>query len=87
MKTTSATEIKNRFGQVLESALVEPITIEKSGRPVAVLLSIKEYQRLIELEDRVWAEKARQAEAEGLLGTEQSTRWIQEKLGAQTGSK
>lgn len=72
---------------MLESALVEPITIEKSGRPVAVLLSIKEYQRLTELEDRVWAEKARQAEAEGLLGTEQSMRWIQEKLGAQTGSK
>jgi antitoxin Phd len=85
MKTTSATEVKNRFGQVLESALIEPIAIEKSGRPVAVLLSMREYQRLIELEDRLWAEKARQAEIDGFLGAEETMHWIQEKLNAQTG--
>ena len=41
VKTVSATEIKNRFGQYLARAAVEPVAVEKNGRPVAVLLSFE----------------------------------------------
>jgi prevent-host-death family protein len=43
MKTFSAHEAKARFGQLLDTARTEPVTIEKHGRPVAVLVSKKEY--------------------------------------------
>ena len=43
MQTISAHEAKARFGQLLDAARIEPVTIEKHGRPVAVLVSKKEY--------------------------------------------
>ena len=43
MQTISAHEAKARFGQLLEAARTEPVTIEKHGRPVAVLVSKQEY--------------------------------------------
>ena len=43
MKTISANEAKARFGQLLDAARMEPVTIEKHGRPVAVLVSKQEY--------------------------------------------
>lgn len=45
MKMT-ATEAKNRFGQVLEQAQSEPVFIEKSGRPHSVVLSLKQYRAM-----------------------------------------
>ena len=42
----SAHQAKARFGQLLDAARVDPVTIEKHGRPVAVLVSIEEYDRL-----------------------------------------
>ncbi len=44
MITMAAREAKNRFGHLMDQAQQEPVTIEKNGRPVAVVLSIKEYQ-------------------------------------------
>ncbi len=44
MKTLAAREAKNKFGQMMDSVQSEPVTIEKNGRPVAVVLSIKDYQ-------------------------------------------
>jgi len=47
MKTMSAKDAKNAFGLLLDRALAEPVTVEKHGRPVVVVLSIEEYERLI----------------------------------------
>lgn len=43
----SATDVKNRFGLVLREIRRSggPIVVERGGKPVAVLLSIEEYQR------------------------------------------
>ena len=38
MSAISATDAKNRFGQVLESARTEPVHVQKNGRDVAVRL-------------------------------------------------
>jgi prevent-host-death family protein len=46
MSIITATDAKNKFGQVLEEAQREPVRIQKSGRDVAVLISAAEYERL-----------------------------------------
>lgn len=45
--SVTATEAKNRLGQVLESAQTQPVFIEKAGRRHSVVLSIAEYERLV----------------------------------------
>jgi len=47
MKSMSAGAAKNAFGLLLDTARAEPVTIEKHGRGVVVVLSIEEYARLI----------------------------------------
>ncbi|WP_297057724.1 type II toxin-antitoxin system prevent-host-death family antitoxin [Thermosulfurimonas sp.] len=75
-----ASEVKNRLGKYLDLARREPVVISKSGKPAAVLISWEEYQRMREIEDRVWAEMAREAEKEGFLSQEESLRFILEKM-------
>ncbi len=75
-----ASEVKNRLGKYLDLARREPVVISKSGKPAAVLISWEEYQRMREMEDRIWAEMAREAEKEGFLSQEESLRFILEKM-------
>jgi len=46
MKVMSAKDAKNGFGLLLDTARAEPVTVEKHGRPVVVVLSVEEYKRL-----------------------------------------
>ncbi|MFM7179891.1 MAG: type II toxin-antitoxin system Phd/YefM family antitoxin [Verrucomicrobiales bacterium] len=46
MHTIPATEAKNRFGEMLETAAHEPVGIAKNGRAVAVILSAKAYSEM-----------------------------------------
>jgi prevent-host-death family protein len=46
MADISATEAKNRFGELLELAQAEPVVIRKNGRESAVLVSAAEFRRL-----------------------------------------
>ena len=80
MKETAATEAKNRFGRLLEMAMTEPVAIGKNGRPVAVLLSFAEYQRLTELEDRQLGEMALKAIESGVLSDAETSTWLNKKL-------
>lgn len=43
MKSIQATDAKNRFGELLEDAISEPVIIQKNGRDVAVLMSKAEF--------------------------------------------
>ena len=43
MKYFSATDAKNKFGELLEQSATEPVVIRKNGRDVAVLLSKAEF--------------------------------------------
>ena len=80
MKETAATDAKNRFGQLLEMAMSEPVAIEKKGRRVAVLLSFAEYQRLTELEEHYWGEKALKALDSGVVSEAETVNWLKKKL-------
>ena len=46
MKSMSAKDAKNEFGRLIDTARAEPVTIEKHGRPVVVVLSVEEYSRM-----------------------------------------
>lgn len=48
MKIMSAKAAKNAFGLLLDTARAEPVSIEKHGRRVVVVLSVEEYERLVE---------------------------------------
>lgn len=44
MKTVAAKEAKNRFGQLMDDAQRGPVTIEKNGRPFAVVQSYADFE-------------------------------------------
>ena len=46
MKHFSATDAKNKFGELLEQSAIEPVAIRKNGRAFRVVLSVEEYERL-----------------------------------------
>ena len=46
MRSMAALEAKTRFGELLDAAQREPVTIEKHGRPVAVMVSADDYREL-----------------------------------------
>ena len=83
VKTVSATEIKNRLGQYLARVAVEPVAIEKNGRPVAVLLSFEEYEQLQRSDDSFWGQAACAAEAEVFLSVEESLKYLQDGAAAE----
>ena len=50
MQTLSAKDAKYGFGRLIDLARAEPIAVTKHGRPVVVVLSVEEYERLKALE-------------------------------------
>ncbi len=79
MKTAKATEVKSRFGEFLDISRTEPVTVTKTSRPVAVLLSIEEFERLSSLEDAYWSMKAIEAHQEGYVGSDKAMKLVERK--------
>lgn len=48
MKTLTATDAKNRLGELIEMAQAGPVRVKREGRDVAVVLSPEEIRRLSE---------------------------------------
>lgn len=48
MSEMSATDAKNRFGELLELARSEPVAIQKNGRNVAYVVSAEQFQAMQE---------------------------------------
>lgn len=46
MLSMSAKDAKYGFGRLIDLARSEPVTVEKHGRPVVVVLAVEEYARL-----------------------------------------
>ena len=65
MIAVTAAETENHFGRVLRQAAEEPVTIEESGFPVAVLISYDAFERYQTLEDYYWGERAKAAREKG----------------------
>lgn len=46
MRTMTSVEAQNHFGELLDTAQREPVTITRRGRPVAYVVSQQEYDEL-----------------------------------------
>ena len=46
MRTMTSAEAQNHFGELLDAAQGEPVTITRRGRPVAFVVSQQEYEAL-----------------------------------------
>jgi prevent-host-death family protein len=57
MKSVTALEAKTRFGEVLEAAQRQPVSITRNGRPSVVMISAESYAR----RQRMARERLRQA--------------------------
>lgn len=73
MDTFAASEAKNHFGRLLDTAQREPVTIARKGRPVAVLLSKHEY----DLMQRELQEARSEAETALLMRGENGARLME----------
>ena len=80
MQTVSATDIKNRFGEYIEISRDGPVQVNRTGRPVAVLMSWKDYERMSALEDAYWGMMALQAEKSGYLSAEDTAKFLEKGL-------
>jgi antitoxin Phd len=80
MYTISAKEARNEFSALLDSVRSDPVQIQKNGKPVAVVISVEDYERLSALEDAWWAEKAKRAEKKGYLGVKATNALIRKIL-------
>jgi prevent-host-death family protein len=70
MKTVSATEAKQNFAEIIDTAQREPVRIRRHARDMAVLISVEEYDRIVQDRwkefDRLSAIIGEQAKANGL---------------------
>lgn len=69
----TATEAKNRLGQVLERSVHEPVFIERAGRRHCVVISNARYEELLRIEAGGSMEERRRR------FNEQSRDWIDEQ--------
>lgn len=65
MKTMSAKDAKNSFGLLLDQARAEPVQVEKHGRPVVVVMSVEEFEKLSSARTRGRQVSERQRPEEG----------------------
>jgi prevent-host-death family protein len=64
LETLTAYEAENSFGDTLIKAQRSPVQITKSGKPVAVLVSIENYRMTEELKMQVLKERVLRAESD-----------------------
>lgn len=69
MLKATATELNKNSGKYIDYAMKSPVVVERSGRPVTVMVS---YERYVELEDAYWGELAMAADQEKSLGIEET---------------
>ena len=64
MEALSANEAKTKFGDMLLKAQRAPVQINKNGKPVAVVISMDEYESIEALKLRLLQSRAIQAKAD-----------------------
>lgn len=81
MQEISSSEFKNHLGEYLASSQNEPILVQRSGKPIAVLLSPAEYKWLQQMEDLYWIARAEASEQAGeWIGHDESMKLLTRRL-------
>lgn len=68
--TVSISTLKNHIGDVLDRARNEPVTLERFGKPIAVIVPYHDYQQQRQREDAYWYKLSQEALNEGMIGHE-----------------
>ena len=63
MQSMSAKDAKNGFGRLIDLARAQPVSVAKHGRPVVVVMSVEEYERLRNREDDNGGRKTNKSES------------------------
>ena len=69
MKSFSASDAKNSFGQLIDMAQAGPVRVQRQGRDVAIVMSPEEFRRMAE------AARGKVNPAVGRLHAESAKRW------------
>ena len=69
MKAVTANEAKTRFGDMLMSVQRAPVQISKNGKPVAVMVSVEDYEKMDGLKMQMLKDRVQRAKAEIEAGT------------------
>lgn len=72
-KKVTLTELQNKTTGIVKSIGNTPIEITGYGRPLAIMLSVKEHYRLLEIQQRYWKLK-REIENKKVSKSTDSTR-------------
>lgn len=72
MYTMDATEARNNFSALLDTAQREPVVINKQGRGRVVVLSLEDYAQFERFMDAHWAKRAIRASKKGYIGEKQT---------------
>ena len=64
MKAVTANEAKTQFGDMLLSVQRAPVQINKNGKPVAVMVSMDDYEQMEDLKVQMLKERVRRAKSE-----------------------
>ena len=78
----TARDAKNNFGRLLDEARDRPVSIEKHGRKVAVVMSVRAYEEFEAARDSYWGNAASRAEKQGYIGTAKSAQVLKKALNA-----
>lgn len=82
----TATDLKNRLGDVADEARSNPVIITRNGRPDLVLLSARAFALLQKESDLVWGTVAKRAHAKGdYLSVEESATMLRRMMGETDG--
>ena len=54
MRRMAARDVRRNLGSLIDRVRKEPVTIERDGEALAVVLSLADYERLERLEDEPW---------------------------------
>lgn len=76
MKIISSVEAKNAFGEVVLRAQQEPVGISKNGKPTAVMISMREYEEIQLLREKLLHQELDESlkeVREGLVSTSEET--------------
>jgi prevent-host-death family protein len=76
----TVSEAQKNFDHLLELAQKNPVKIERNGRPVAVMISHEEFERMEAMEDAWWARQAQEASKEGFFDQKESEDFLAEMI-------
>ena len=69
MKAVSANEAKTQFGDMLLNVQRAPVQINKNGKPVAVMVSMDDYEMMENLKIQMLKERVQRAKTEIKAGS------------------